>query len=170
MPRIHVSSLARLPEVVRETGAQHIVTLINDGTPVVRPVSVLARDHLTISVNDIIMPKDGMIHPARAHVETLLDFVRRWPRQAPLVVHCYAGISRSTAGAFTAVCALRPDRDPRLVAEAIRAQSISAWPNRAIVTLADEVLGRKGAMIRAVEAIGPGRALDQGEPIVLDLD
>ena len=34
MPRIHVCSLSRLGETVADSGASHLVTLINRGTPV----------------------------------------------------------------------------------------------------------------------------------------
>src|SRR6516165_7052725 len=54
------------------------------------------------------------------HVADLIGFVQRWNRRAPLVVHCYAGISRSTASAFTTVCALNPHRDERSIAQAMR--------------------------------------------------
>ena len=47
----------------------------------------------------------------RSHVEQVLAFGRRWDRSAPLVIHCYAGISRSTASAFAIACALNPKRD-----------------------------------------------------------
>ena len=62
-------------------------------------------------MDDITEPIDGYVAPAEEHVEQVLSFVRGWDRGAPLVVHCYAGISRSTAGAFVAACALNPQRD-----------------------------------------------------------
>ena len=37
-----------------------------------------------------------------------------------MVIHCYAGISRSTAGAFVAACALNPKRDEMQIAWDIR--------------------------------------------------
>ena len=87
---------------------------------------------------------------------TLLDFVRGWDRKAPLVVHCYMGISRSTASAFASVCALNPHRDETSIAQALRRASPTATPNIRIVSLADKLLGRKGRMIAAIENIGRG--------------
>ena len=40
MTAIYVCPLSQLPETVARSGASHIVTLINDGTPVARPPCV----------------------------------------------------------------------------------------------------------------------------------
>jgi predicted protein tyrosine phosphatase len=61
-----------------------------------------------------------MIIPVDQHIDDLLRFVRGWDRATPLVVHCWAGISRSTAGAFTTVCALAPHRTELSIAQALR--------------------------------------------------
>ncbi|MCC7348469.1 MAG: tyrosine protein phosphatase, partial [Variibacter sp.] len=153
---IHVCSLARLHATVEETGARHVVTLINDQTRVVRPETVAAEDHLFLGMHDIAEELEGFRAPGSAHVEELLGFVRRWPRRAPLVVHCWAGISRSTAGAFIAACALNPERDETIIARAIREASPTASPNPRLVALADRLLARDGRMVAAIAAIGPG--------------
>jgi predicted protein tyrosine phosphatase len=85
-------------------------------------------------------------------------------------VHCYAGISRSTAGAFIAACALNPRRDETAIARHIRAASPTAIPNIRLVTLADAILGRQGRMVEAVRAIGPGLSAYEGVPFRLDLE
>ena len=77
-----------------------------------------------------------------------LAFMERWDRAAPVVVHCYAGISRSTAAAFSALCAARPDLDEEVIALRLRARSPEATPNARIVALADEILGRSGRMVQ----------------------
>jgi len=87
-----------------------------------------------------------------------------------MVIHCYAGISRSTAGAFVTACALNPKRDEAKIAQAIRDGSATATPNMRIVTLADQMLGRGGRMIGAVQSIGTGRAAAEGDPLRLDLE
>jgi predicted protein tyrosine phosphatase len=97
MPEIHVSSLARLHETVTRTNASHVVTLINAATVVERPAVITPDRHLFIGVSDITAPIDGHIMPSEAHVHTLLDFVQQWDRMHPIVIHCWAGISRSTA-------------------------------------------------------------------------
>jgi predicted protein tyrosine phosphatase len=55
--------------------------------------------HLRVACDDIQVPARGMVVPGRAHVEEMLAFLGRWDREAPLLVHCRAGTSRSTAAA-----------------------------------------------------------------------
>ncbi len=166
---IHVCSLARLHRTVEDTAARHVVTLIRDVDLVTRPSGVEEKNHLIINVDDIVAPIDGQTHPSDEHVERLIDFAQQWDRRAPMVIHCFAGISRSTAGAFTVACALNPEREEHTIAQAIRRASATATPNALIVAIADRALGRNGRMINAVESIGRGRLAVEGEPFRLDL-
>jgi len=167
---IHVCSLARLQETVDGIGARHVVSLLGDEFRVQRPRGIAPENHLWLRLHDICSPLDGYVLPAEAHVADLLAFVRGWDRRAPLVVHCFAGISRSTASAFACVCALSPHRDEVSIAQALRRASATATPNVRIVSLADRLLGRHGRMIAAVETIGRGAAADEGTPFRLELE
>jgi predicted protein tyrosine phosphatase len=167
---IHVCSLARLYATVEETKARHIVTLLRLVDRVERPSHIAPENHLVLAVDDIATPMDGYTVPAQEHVERLIDFVGTWDRAAPMVVHCFAGISRSTAGAFVAACALNPHRDEQQIAWEIRRASRTAQPNSRIVSIADRLLKRDGRMVRAVETIGPGHAAIEGDPFRLDLE
>ena len=167
---IHVCSLAALPDTVKATGASHVLTVMAKVDQVVRPESVLEANHLKVSMDDITEQIDGFVAPCDSHIEQVLSFVRAWDRTAPLVVHCYAGISRSTASAFAAVCALNPHRDEVAIARQIRAASPIASPNRLIVSLADKALGRDGRMLRALDEMGPGSMTAEGRPFRIDLE
>jgi len=167
---IHVCSLARLHETVEETGARHVVTLLGSEDLVRLPPGVPAGNHLRLPIHDISAPADGFVAPEIEHVENLIDFVRRWPQKAPLVIHCYAGISRSTAAAFTTVCALSPQRAEHEIAAALRRASPTALPNARIVRLADELLGRSGRMVAAIETISPHVPAVEAEPFRLALE
>ena len=112
---------------------------------------------------------DGYTLPAEDHVAELIRFMRAWDRAAPLVMHCYAGISRSTAGAFVSVCALNPELDEAELAGELRRRSPTATPNIRIVSIADRMLGRRGRMIAAIEGIGRGIECFEGHPFRLDL-
>ncbi|ESR24764.1 tyrosine phosphatase family protein [Lutibaculum baratangense] len=164
MPEIHVCSLARLPQVTTACGASHVVTLINAETPVPRPESVVEGNHLFLGMNDIVSALEGQVMPGEAHVRDLVEFARRWDRERPCVVHCWAGISRSTAAAFIMACAIRPDFDEAELARDIRFNSPTATPNRRLVELGDQTLGRNGRMVAAVEAIGRGAFAHEGIP------
>ena len=167
---IYVCSLARLHATVEQTGARHVVTMLKQIELVTRPPTIPAENHLHVSVDDIAEPMEGQIHPSEQHVAQLIDFVQRWPRTKPLVVHCYAGISRSTAAAFISACALAPHRDEASIARAIREASHTAYPNPLLVKLADRQLGRGGRMILAVEQIGRGTIAFEGVPFRLDIE
>jgi len=167
---IHVCSLSRLYRTVEDTGAHHIVTLLKDVNLVHRPNTIAPANHLILGMDDITEPLNGYVAPADEHVIRLIAFVQRWNRARPLVIHCYAGISRSTAGAFVAACALNPQRDECSIARALRQASATAIPNIRIVSLADRVLGRNGRMTSAVEMIGRGTPAMEAEPFRLDLE
>jgi predicted protein tyrosine phosphatase len=166
---IHVCSLSRLYATIDETKARHVVTLLRLVDRVQRPSHIAPENHLVLSVDDIVAPADGYMAPAEEHVARLIEFVGKWDRAAPMVVHCFAGISRSTAGAYVAACALNPKRDEAEIAQAIRDASRTAQPNARIVGIADRLLRRNGRMVRAVEAIGPGIAATEGVPFRLDI-
>jgi predicted protein tyrosine phosphatase len=167
---IHVCSLARLYETVETTGSRHVVTLLKDTDRVQWPDHLVPAQHLVLGLDDISRPADGFVAPADEHVTRLIDFVRGWDRKQPLVVHCYAGISRSTAGAFVAACALNPRRNELAIAQALRRASATAAPNGLIVSLADRILGRDGRMVAAIDAIGRGTMAFEADPFRLDLE
>lgn len=170
MSTIVVCPLSRLAETVEQYGARHMVTLINQGTLFERPPLVSAANHLHVPVHDISEPTEGMVCPGEEHVNEFLGFAERWDRAAPMVVHCFAGISRSTAAAFSIVCAARPDLDEGEIALRLRQRSPEATPNTRLVAIADEILGRSGRMVRAVEKIGRGVEAYEGTVFAFRLD
>ena len=162
-----VCSLSDMPGVVRRRQASHLVTLIDPGTPVERPLGVPESRHLRLDVDDINEPMDGYMAPDAASVVRLLEFGRTWDASAPMVVHCFAGISRSTASAFAIACDRNPDIAETRIALALRQAASHAFPNRRIVALADEILGRRGRMVEAIEAIGGNNFVPTGVPFDL---
>ncbi|TIV70544.1 MAG: protein tyrosine phosphatase [Mesorhizobium sp.] len=166
---IHVCPLSKIEETVARTGAARLLSLLAAGTDVVRPASILAENHLHLVMHDIAVAQDGMTMPGEEHVRALLDFAYRWDRAKPMVVHCYAGISRSTASAYIIAAALAPKRDEVELAKTLRFLSPSATPNPRLIAVADTLLGRDGRMIAAIEAIGRGADAFEGTPFELDI-
>ena len=111
-----------------------------------------------------------MTPPGENHVRKLLDFARSWDRRAPLLVHCFAGISRSTAAAYIVTAALAPQRDEAEIAATLRRQSLSATPNLRLISIADRLLERQVRMIEAIESIGRGADAFEGVPFALKID
>ena len=169
MTRIYVCPLSKLEQTVRESGARALVSLIDRGTPVPRPPSIEAGRHLLVSISDICERLDGHVLAEDSHMSEFLDFVGAWDRRAPMAIHCYAGVSRSTAAAFVAACALTPDVEEERLARALRRASPTATPNRRLVALADARLARAGRMIAAADAIGRGAECFEGAPFFLNL-
>jgi predicted protein tyrosine phosphatase len=169
MPYLVVSPLAHIQRVATATGAKRMLTVINAGTPVERPREIAEEDHLFLGFNDIAMPMEGMTLPGESHVRAILDFAREWDRADPMIVHCFAGISRSTASAYMIALALNPELDEKELAHELRWRAPSATPNPKLVEIADAVLGREGRMVDAIRAIGRGQDAFEGEPFRLNI-
>ena len=169
MPRLHVCSLNLIQAEVARTGARSLVTLLSPGTPVIRPAEIAEARHLNIAMSDILDHMPGQVRPEMTHMDAYLDFVRGWDRVDPMLIHCYAGVSRSTASAYIAVCLLSPHRDEEEIAQTLRKASPTATPNLRFVALADERLKRGGRMVAAIERIGRGAECMEGVPFAMEL-
>src|SRR5690554_1480154 len=106
---IYVAPLSLVETTVADAKVSHLVTLINGETAIPTPPGIGPERHLRLSMNDICEPQPGLVLPCQTHVSELIRFARNWDRQAPLLIHCWAGISRSTAAAFISLCALNPE-------------------------------------------------------------
>ncbi len=166
---IVVCPLSAAQRLIDAHGVSHVVSLLGPETPHRCFSSVSADRHLRQTFHDVSAPMEGFSTPRRENAEELIAFVRQWDRRSPLLIHCWAGISRSTAAAFTALCALRPHRDESTIAAELRQASPSATPNRLIVSHADQLLDRKGRMVAAIEDIGRGADAFEGTPFILKL-
>jgi len=160
--RIHVCPLAHVARVARDAGARTLVSLLTPPAIAPRPEEIAPENHLSLSFADLTAPRDGLSPASASQMADFLAFLARWDRAAPLLIHCYAGVSRSPAAAFIAVCALT-DADERAIAQKLRRLSPSATPNRHMVALADTLLSRQGRMIAALDSIGRGADCFEGE-------
>lgn len=167
---IYVSSLSRVAETVASTKAKRLISLLSAGTEMTRPAEIAESDHLFLKLHDISEPQDGMTMPGMQHVRDVLNFARGWDRARPLVINCYAGISRSTASAYIVAAAMAPDRDELELAQALRKASPSATPNPVLIALADRFLKRDGRMVEAIRSIGRGADAFEGVPFALRID
>lgn len=159
-----VCGLAPLPEVIAARRPSHVITLLDPSTLIETPAGISPERHLRLGVNDICDPVEGMIPPDEAAVAQILEFGRTWDETAPMIVHCWAGISRSTASAFALACERSPEVSELEIARVMRKAAPHAYPNRRIVALADDMLGRRGRMVDAVEAIGDNGWVSSGVP------
>ena len=149
-----VCGLAEVPGLIAARAPSHIITLLDSASMIATPKGLPPERHLKLSVNDIAEPMEGLVLPSEDLVRNLLAFGRTWDESAPMIVHCWAGISRSSASAFVLACDRNPGVDERAIALTMRHRAKHAYPNRRIVALADDLLCRRGRMVDAVEAMG----------------
>jgi predicted protein tyrosine phosphatase len=158
---IIVSPLNAVPRLVVDERVSHVLGCLGPESP--HPELGLADScHLRLTFHDIIAETEGFLAPNREHVERIIHFVDDWGQSGRLLIHCFAGISRSTASAFTAMCMLNPKEDESVLARELRNHSPVASPNVRMVKFADEILGRRGRMVEAVEMIGRGAEAFEG--------
>ena len=152
---IIVCPLSRVGAIARERRPSHAISLLDPETPF--PALGFGPDrHLQLDVHDIEADMEGLDACCDTRMRAILDFAAGWSGEAPILIHCYAGISRSTATAYITACLHNPEVDETLIARALREASPTATPNRRFVALADAALGRQGRMSHAIEAIGRG--------------
>ncbi len=158
-----VSPLRDVETVVRFKRPSHLITLLDPHLMGESPRFFPDR-HLKIAVDDIWEPAEGKVLPHADLVDRILQFGRTWDGQSPLLVHCWAGVSRSTATAFILACERNPDTSEATIAQALRKASGAATPNPMLVRIADDMLGREGRMLAAVRDIGQGVYSYPGAP------
>ncbi len=165
--KILITPLSEIHTVIAEHRPSHMITLLDPEYLIDTPAGIAAERHLKLGVWDISQPAEGMTLAAPAQVEQILQFGRDWEGAEPMLVHCWAGISRSTATAFMIACARNPHAAELDIARRLRQAAPHAHPNRRLVGLADQALGRRGRMVEAVEAIGASNAAVMGRPFEL---
>ncbi len=167
MPLIAVCSLALVPSTAARLKPWGVITLLDPATMIETPNGIAPDRHLKVGVNDINASAEGLISPKEDHVASVLAHGAAWDIASPLLIHCWAGVSRSTASAFMIACQANPHTPPSRIAEMIRSVSPTATPNRLLTSIADDMLGRGGAMVDAIDAIGRGEDCWEGTPFEL---
>ena len=170
MPRLLVTPLSSLADALDTHAPSHLISLLSPEHMIETPPGFPAALHLKLGINDIIDPLQGTAPPAREHVDELLAFARSWDAKQPLLIHCWAGISRSMASAFTILCdRLGPGHEIE-IARAMRERAPHAQPNRLLVRHADDALGRGGRMVLALDNMGPAQLVAEGVTTTFPLE
>ena len=142
----------------------HVVSILDPGWPEPEALRGFAIDRrLRLHFHDVIEPLPGWTAPQRWDVELLLAFGRdlgvtggaagEEPQRPHLLVHCHAGVSRSTAAAILILAQRDPARPARdAVGEVLRVRP-RAWPNLRMIEIGDALLGRDGEIVAAVRAL-----------------
>jgi predicted protein tyrosine phosphatase len=166
---ILVTPLSEIENTIRLYRPSHLVTLLSPEHMIETPQGIACENHLRLAMNDVPEAWGSEAPPAEHHIASLLNFGRDWPAEAPMLVHCWAGISRSTAAAYILLCDRHEPGAELEIARALRFRAPHACPNPLMVRLADDLLTRGGRMIDAVASIGRGVIVAEGERIELPI-
>jgi predicted protein tyrosine phosphatase len=171
MNAIVVSPLGRIAEMAVRHGAREMISLMAQDHSFHRPAVIAADRHLLLGMNDISFAgTDKLVAPQEAHVAQIIEFARQWDRSAPLLIHCWMGVSRSPAAALIAALAVEPDVDDAVLVGRLRLASPQVTPNTRLIAFGDDLLQRRGRLIAAVKAAGRGADSDGNLPFLLTLD
>lgn len=165
MSTIVVTPLRTLPEVIKTYKPSHLITLLSDKHMIETPAEIPQANHLRLEFSDITAPETGLTMPGKSHVERLLAFGHGWSGSAPLISQCWAGVSRSMAAAYILMCDMAGEGSEYAIARKMRDTAPQANPNRLLVALADQIMGREGRMIDAVEDMGRAKFMEEGVPV-----
>ena len=155
-----------------ERGVSHVLSILDPDWPVPEAFGQYGEHaRLELRFHDVIEPSRPEISPPNEeHVARLLAFgqelMAERPADAHLLVHCHAGVSRSTAALALILAQARPDASAgEVLAEVLRIRP-KAWPNLLILEIGDAQLGRGGAL--AAAAAGVYRAQIDNRDYVAD--
>lgn len=146
---IIVCPLSQVARLVKLRAPERIVSLLDPEYDFPHTGPEYLERHLRLPVHDIPAPVVGLVAPTAAHMADLLEFLRGWTSTRPILIHCFAGFSRSTATAFITACLHNPDIPEVRIANALRHASPLARPNLGLARLADAALGRNGRLAQA---------------------
>jgi predicted protein tyrosine phosphatase len=156
--RLLVSPARHVSALLDAQAIDLVVSLISpDASPLDLPDT--GPMGLTLRFNDIAAARDGLVSPSREIMETILDLAA--PSKT-LLIHCHAGVSRSTAAAYALACKHVGPHHEADLAIALRSRSAAATPNPLMIALADDLLARDGRMISAIRDMGRGEDAYEG--------
>ncbi|MBP1843691.1 putative protein tyrosine phosphatase [Rhizobium petrolearium] len=168
MTGIVVCPLASIAEMAVRHRAREMVSLIAESQDFHRPGVISANRHLKLAMNDIGFAGTGdLVAPSETHVKSLIGFVRDWDQSAPIIIHCWMGVSRSPAAAVIATLSLHPEEDDFALAARLREAAPHATPNSRLIEIGDRMLNRGGRLIAAIKGIGRGAETDGRASFVL---
>jgi len=154
--RLTICGLDEL-EVHSANKVTHVLSILDPAWP--EPEAFFAydpHDRATLHFHDVIEPGEGLQLPRLEHMERILEFGVVFQRDraerpdAHLLIHCHAGISRSTAAMASLLAQSDPDEAEDRIFERLVAIRPQAWPNSLMIGHADHLLGRGGRLSAAL--------------------
>jgi predicted protein tyrosine phosphatase len=138
----------------------HVLSILDPEWPDPQAFQAYEAHHRTIlRFHDAVEPRRGVVLPQVGHVEAILGFGRALGHDAEardeghLLIHCHAGISRSTAAMAMILAQVYPDEDEERIFLRLQEVRPQAWPNSIMIGFADELLSRGGRMTEALRRL-----------------
>lgn len=136
-----------------EARVSHVLSILDPDYPVPPAFGAFGEhERLELRFHDVIDEADGWIAPQEEHVARILELGRHLiaePRTGHLLVHCHAGVSRSTAAMTMILAQANPALPAAQAMAAVAEIRPQAWPNLRMIEMADRLLGRHGELIDA---------------------
>ena len=145
VPEMIVLSRRRAGEMLTSPAAERLTHLVSIGDPNWHRPDGFERvlQRIRLELEDIEDPTHGMA-ATDAHVEELLAFGLTMKVESVVLVHCEAGISRSTASAIILLTQMLGPGSEKRACEIVFGLVDFAHPNRRMLQLADDQLTRHG--------------------------
>jgi predicted protein tyrosine phosphatase len=137
----------------------HVLSILDPDWPIPEAFGAFGgHAKLELRFHDVIDEHNaGMIAPQQEHVADLLTFARGLLEEPQsdvhLLVHCHAGVSRSTASMALILAQTLPDLAASLIFDEVLRIRPQAWPNLRILELGDAQLNRRGEFVAAAARI-----------------
>ena len=146
---IHICSLDHVRELDVST-YDGIITI--EDTTIIEPFRVQGDEpkQLILRFDDINEPIDDYVVPQLSHIKRALDFADKI-EDGSLLVHCNAGISRSSAIALAVIAKRLGSGKEEEAVNTLEHINPNCRPNRSIVEMTDELLKRNGSLYKVVE-------------------
>ncbi len=154
-PRMTICGILELGEHFA-AGVTHVLSILGpNGDDPPEFAEFAPHRRLVLRFHDVIEPLSDQMGPTRTDVERLLAFGREVGEtpDAHLLVHCRAGVSRSTAAATLIMMQANPEWSASAALEAVAALRPRVWPNLLILEFGEALLRRDGEIVAAVGAI-----------------
>ncbi len=149
-----------LDELADHAGARvsHVLSILDPEWPIPEALGTYGEHKkLELRFHDVIGEEPGRVAPSETHVEQLLAFGRDLGREpgstAHLLVHCHAGVSRSSASMALLIAQGRSEQPGQAIFAEIRRIRPQIWPNLRIVEMGDRMLGRNGDLVTATHGV-----------------
>jgi predicted protein tyrosine phosphatase len=149
-------TICGIPELAShsETGVTHVLSILDPGWPDPEAFNDFpTHRRVALRFTDVIAPLPGTTMPTEQDVALLLEFGREVMEAGPeahLLIHCHAGVSRSTASAALLLAQADPTRSAEAIFAEIGRIRPRAWPNLLMLEYGERALGRSGEIAPAV--------------------